>query len=133
MFRVPPHHPPVALPGMGLNIEMKEVPEEHSDRPYSGWCSWNFRCWHVFLLTFALFTGAGEMAHLVEWVFPKHKDPGLDQVWMGSTMRKAGHILTLLEPQCWENGEQEGPWGLLSIYSNKIGELQASKAKVGRN
>lgn len=78
MFSATPN-PEMALPGMGLDMEMKEDPDEHCHLPPSGWCSWSFRRWHVFLLTFALFTRAGKMAHLVEWFIPKLKDPGLDR------------------------------------------------------
>lgn len=75
----------MAMPVMGFSMELKEAPAENSDQlcPHSGWCSWNFRGWHVFLLTFALFTGTGEMARLVAFTSTL-KDQSLDlkhQVW----------------------------------------------------
>lgn len=70
---------PSGYAAMGFSMELKEAPAENSDQlcPHSGWCSWNFRCWHVFLLTFVLFTGTGETARLVAFTSTL-MDPSLD-------------------------------------------------------
>lgn len=83
---VPPSQ--MVMPAMGFSMELKAAPAENSDTlcPHSCWCFWNFRCCHVFLLTFAVFTGAEEMAWLVasQALF---KDPSLDLKHQGCKAR----------------------------------------------